>query len=164
MDWFAIYTRPQCEMQAADRLRASGAEVYVPISKRWAKPRRAKARRLVAKPAFTRYLFIRGAFRWADVRGVDGVEGVVANNLVPVRIPDRVVCDIRAAEDMGLFDIGRHPHAVVLAIGDQVTLVAGPLEGYRAVVKRPPKAKGDVRVEILGKQWTVPLDMIRPVA
>lgn len=164
--WFALYTAPQAEEIVARGLRRHSFQAYLPMSREIRPIRRRfdKRPRLVevSRPAFRGYVFV-GLTRpdWFTLRRMAGVLGVVANDSVPIRIPAATIEDILCAEDMGIFDVGQET-APRLVIGQHVRFVAGPMEGYEAVVAKPAKRTALVTVD--GRPIRAPVDQIRVVA
>lgn len=175
--WYVVRTEPRRESEAAKSLAALGPvetiEVYLPMSTRWARVRRGKRsskRTRVRCPAFPGYLFlgVAGLPDWLRVRMCPGVLGVVANEEhVPLRMGQDEVDEVRAHEDMGMFDFTVELRQVV--VGGRVMLTSGPLDGYVAVVTRVPKAETkpvEVAVDMMGRSVgaIVPIDKLRVLA
>lgn len=171
--WHVLYCAAHAELRAADDLRAAGFDVLVPMGKRWVRPRHTKSRREVSRPAFPRYVFLqmdyaRPGHDWMTVRETDGVESVLCNNSAPVRVADRTIEDLRVAQDMGLFDEDGIQPVIRFHKGDKVEITEGPLGGYIATVRKAPKGKGEVVVDLINnklfKATRVPFDKLKVVA
>lgn len=178
--WYVIHTRPGLEVDVSRDIRALGLDAYCPIATRWAKPRhrKAKARVKVQRPAFPRYVFVRvEGLRWAEIRAVHGVAGVVCAGQTPIQLTAREVEDVKAAEDMGCFDFTatdlRGGVDLRIAVGDRIVLTSGPLDGYVATVTRLPRGHGAGRDRTVGADVSmfggaaavvVPLDKFRILA
>lgn len=171
--WYVVRTEPRREKEAARGLADLGHEVYLPMSTRWARLRRRHGpgrRTRVRSPAFPGYLFlgVAGLPDWLVVRSRPGVLGLVASDEhVPLRLAQDDVDEVRANEDMGMFDFTVELRQVV--VGGRVMLTSGPLDGYVAVVTRVPKAETkpiEVEVDMMGRRVgaIVPIDKLRVLA
>lgn len=168
-EWRLLYVSGHDEFAVAEEVRALGYETFVAVSRRWVRPRRAKTRREVLRPAFPRYVFLRVGDRtdWMAIRDVRGVHSVLCNDNAPVRVLNATVEHLQVAQDMGLFDEDGHAPAIILKIGDQVTVSdeSSVFHGYTATVKRPPSSRsGTAQLELGPLTAMVPFDKLRVVA
>jgi transcriptional antiterminator RfaH len=163
--WYVVYTSIKCEFRAEKGLLAKGYDVFVPRAKRWIRHARKKTERVI--PLLPRYLFVGfdvDLMPWYEIRNTDGVEGVLSNNSIPVAVPAAAVEDLRAMQEIGVFD--ETTEVLRLSPGDSVKLVKGPFAGHVCTLK---SARGKARVEVIlalfGREniLRVPLSALRPV-
>eukprot|EP01037_Dinobryon_pediforme_P025174 gene25174-27219_t len=159
--WYLLHCNVLCEAKAAWGLLDRGVRAYLPLSRRWVRPSNVRGFKEIRRPAFLRYLFVGlDPLRpnWLAVRKTKGIESVICNNLAPVRISRMLIEDLMMLEDHGAFDQGTDPSAprpretVTIRVGDKVTLMSGPFEGYTGHVARAPKqVTGDALIELAGR-------------
>jgi transcription antitermination factor NusG len=130
MSWIVARTEPSREQTARRFLELAGFSVYIPVIRE----RHAKGgRRLVRlRPLFPSYAFIilqNG--RWWDVRWSIGVAAVIMAGDEPARLSDQIVDEIRGRERGGAIEL---PKCNGLKAGDQVRILAGPLQGQVGVL------------------------------
>jgi transcriptional antiterminator RfaH len=162
--WYVVYTNIKCEFRAEKGLRAKGYDVFLPRAKLWIRHARRKKERVV--PLLPRYLFVGfdiNLMPWYEIRNTDGVEGVLSNNSIPVPIPAAAIDDLRAMQEIGVFD--ETTEVLRLKEGDPVRMVKGPFAGHFCTLK---SARGKKRVEVIlslfGREnvLCVPLSALRP--
>jgi transcription antitermination factor NusG len=156
--WFAVWTRSQCETKVEDALRKRGLEVYLPRTRR---PSRRRDRRVMLhQPLFPGYVFLRFApsrDRYLRVASIDGVVRILGerwDTLWPipgeqVEAVHRVVTDCAGARSVPW-----------LRVGDRALIVAGPLVGLEGLVRdwRPGRAMFVVSVDLLQRSVAVEID------
>jgi hypothetical protein len=104
LSWFVVLTSPKGERKAQLGLPRAGYQTYLPESRRrviYTKKKEAKG-----YPLFPRYLFI-GRCPGQDfyyMRDVDGAEGIVRSNRVPVEVSAGLLPRLREREASGEFD------------------------------------------------------------
>jgi transcriptional antiterminator RfaH len=161
--WYAIYTQPRNEKLAADHLSRQDFEIFFP---RYMK-RRSHARKvdMVPAPLFPRYLFARfdsDEARWRAIRSTRGVVDLVRNGLDPVAVPDGIIDEIRARQDVDGFVVMARYYK--LRKGAKIRIEAGPFAEYEAIFETQ---RDDERViallSLLGRKVLVDLP-IRSVA
>lgn len=143
--WHLVYTAPMMERRVVKDLEAQGFPVFCPheVRQRVRRGRRIK----VTHPVFPRYVFV--AFdiereEWSrPILSTDGVAYILENNLVPVRIPERVIEDLRWADAHGMFDRDKLP-----AVGEALRVTEGLLAGE---IGKVLSAKPNNRVKLLLK-------------
>ncbi len=143
--WYVVYTTVKGEFRARLALEAQGFTVFLPVEKRWVRHARRKTQ--VMRPLFSRYLFVRfdiNRDHWYAIKRTDGVEGILTNNSIPVRVPAAAVEDLRQAQAIGAFD--QTTAVLRLKEGDPVRIASGPFKDFIARVK---EAKSRKRVDIL---------------
>ncbi|HZP76627.1 MAG TPA: transcription termination/antitermination NusG family protein [Pseudolabrys sp.] len=143
--WYVVYTGIKSEFRAKLALEAQGFAVYLPVEKKWV--RHARRRTQVMRPLFSRYMFVRfdiNRDHWYAIKRTDGVEAILTNDSIPVRVPAEAIEDLRQAQAIGVSD---ETTAVLrLQEGDPVRIASGPFKDFVARVK---EAKSRKRVDIL---------------
>src|SRR5262249_21998185 len=127
--WYVVYANIKCEFRAEKGLRAKGYDVFLPRARRWVRHARKKTERVV--PLLPRYVFVGfdiNLMPWYGIRNTDGVEGVLSNNTIPVAVPTGAIEDLRAMEEMGIFD--ETTEVLRLSPGEQVKMIKGPFAGH----------------------------------
>ena len=143
--WYVVYTNIKCEFRAEKGLIAKGYDVFLPRAKCWIRHARQKKERV--QPLLPRYLFVGfdiNIMPWYEIRNTDGVEGVLSNNSIPVAVPAAAIEDLRAMEEIGVFD--ETTEVLRLRAGDPLRLVKGPFAGHVCTLK---SARGKKRVEVI---------------
>lgn len=141
-DWFCLYTRSQAEHAVAKELTLRQVENYLPCFKtahRW-----ADRTRILERPVFTGYLFVRysaaGSELWppARLRTVLSIPGAV-----------RLIGSVPESEIEAIRILVLHPEAKpVKALpirGTRVRVRCGPLTGLEGISQR---IKGHCRVVV----------------
>lgn len=156
--WFAVWTRSQCEAKVEEGLRRRQIEVFLP---RVRVPSRRRDRRVVlAQSLFPGYLFLRftpsreSYIRVASTDGVVRVLGERWDALYPV--PDEQVEAVRR-----IVTVSETARAVPwIHVGDRVQIVAGPLVGLEGQVRewRAGRAVFVVSVDLLQRSVGVEVD------
>lgn len=144
--WFACYTNIKCEARAELGLKAKGFDTFLP---RETRIRVRRGRKItITLPVFSRYLFV--AFdpdreEWFHpIKSTDGVEALLENNQIPVRISAKVIDRLRHAEANGVFDKGKTPQA-----GEEFRVVGGgPFDDLIGKVMSAPQSN---RIKLLLK-------------
>lgn len=145
IEWFAVYTRPQAEVAASDRLRRQGYHAYLPMQRVWIS--HARRRRVASRPLFPRYLFValdRSTTGWHPILSTVGVADMVRIGDKPAVVNPTVIDTIRKREGEGAFD--RITAVQKFKLGEVVRIVAGPFEDC---IGRLVEASDDERVHIL---------------
>ena len=143
--WHAFRSHIKCELRAQDGIKELGFDVFVPLESRWIIRRRRKLK--VESPLFTGYGFVKFDIienEWPKINNVDGVEGLLSNNRVPVRVPEREIDQLKLAQKFGLFDRTKKPSPFKL--GDKVQIEEGPFSGF---IGKVIKARTADRINIL---------------
>lgn len=144
MNWYCIHTRPQKEHSTCQYFQESlDLETYAPRLREQRIIRRA--RRIVARPLFPRYVFCRfePALHYRAVRYAPEVIDIVHCGAAPIIVSDHLVEELRgwAGEDLD-----RSLLKPALRPGDLVIIGGGPLLGLRAVVQHEMSANDRVAV------------------
>jgi len=153
--WYAVYTLPSREFEAARHLEKQGFRAFL--------PRRLKtvrhARKVQTKVAafFPRYAFVAldpERHRWRSVNGTFGVVSLIGNGGAPMPVPRGVVETLVASTDKRGLLCFQEP----LEPGQRVRLLAGPFAEQFGVLERVDE-NGSVRVllDIMGGRIPVRL-------
>ena len=154
MYWCCAQVEPRRERLAWHCLSLAGYKVYQPLLRE--QRRSHHGRKIIATPAlFPGYLFIWVVRGWWDARWSPGVIRLIMDGLLPARVPDAVIGEIRARERGGFVEL---PKVHGLAPGMRVRVVSGPLSeqiGMLAVLR--PHERVLVLLQLLGGQQRVEL-------
>jgi transcriptional antiterminator RfaH len=122
-------------------LRLAGFETYFPRLREW---RRSHGRKIeVAAPLFPGYFFLTVEAQWHAARWSPGVVGLLMNGLVPARVADQIIDDLRKRERNGLIEL---PKRSGLKPGDRVKILRGPFADHFGLFA---SMRGHERVRIL---------------
>jgi transcriptional antiterminator RfaH len=163
--WYLIQTKPSGETVAEVNLLRQGYEVYFPRAIKPGRRRGQFREQIVA--LFPRYLFLRleeGHQPLAPVSSTTGVAGVVRFGFSYAIVPDAVIRDLRAREDVvtGLHRLGC---PFTLTAGMSVQIRMGPFDGLEGVFEREAGAdRVVVLLKLLGQtvRVQVPMDSVAP--
>lgn len=153
LSWFVVTCNVKCEKRAQLGLRRKGYATYLPTTKRWRV--HARKKEVSESALFPRYLFI-GLKPGQDLyamRSVDGVEGVVRNDTIPVRIPPESLSRLLEREQADEFDYTKLPELGPQYMpGDQVRLTAGAFTDVQGqVVSMLSKGRVEVLVSFMNQ-------------
>ncbi len=164
--WFAIWTHSHSEQLVHDQLVAKGFDAYAPTVLTWS--RRGGIRRLIPRPLFPSYLFVRRAMdkesyiEILKARGVVRLLGERWDRLTP--IPD---AEIGALQQVMSSDMAVLPHPY-LREGQRVRIDAGPLAGVEGIFlrSRPQRGLLVLSVDLLCQSISVEVDctVVSPIA
>jgi transcriptional antiterminator RfaH len=163
--WYLIQTKPSGESVAELNLLRQGYELYFPRAIKPGRRRGQLCEHVVA--LFPRYLFLRldeGRQPLTPVSSTTGVAGVVRFGFSYAIVPDSVIRDLRAREDVatGLHRVGR---SFTLVPGMSVQVRMGPFDGLEGVFERQAGAdRVVVLLKLLGQtaRVQVPMDSVAP--
>jgi transcriptional antiterminator RfaH len=117
--------------------------------------RRSHGRKItVTPPLFPGYLFVWVVRGWWDARWSPGVVRLIMDGLLPARVPDAVISEIRSRERRGLIELPK----LRLEPGMRVKVLQGPLQdqiGLLAALR--PHERVLVLLQLLGGQQQVEL-------
>ena len=159
--WFAVFSKPRREMEAAEQLTRQELTVFLPQVR---VRRRLRGQwRDVIEPMFPRYLFlwaVPGQDNLRPVRSTRGVVGLVrfGGELRPV--PEPVIAELRRVCEGGVLDL---PSPLVP--GSRVRILTGPFAGHEADLLHTDGAhRARVLLELLGQMNALafPLDALAP--
>jgi transcriptional antiterminator RfaH len=108
----------------------------------------------VTPPLFPGYLFVWVVRGWWDARWSPGVVRLIMDGLLPARVPDAVISEIRSRERRGLIELPK----LRLEPGMRVKVLQGPLQdqiGLLAALR--PHERVLVLLQLLGGQQRVEL-------
>ena len=155
--WYVAQTHSHAETKAIGHLVRQGFEVYLP---QYRKTRR-HARRVerVRAPLFPGYLFVAidvARERWRAIRSTVGIRSLICDGEAPLAVPDGIVDDIRAREDVdGLVDVPTPPPFVR---GDAVRIGDGPMRDQVGVFDcATDQDRVVVLLTLLGRQVRLPV-------
>ena len=123
--WYVVHTQANREHTATSHLKRQGFEVYLPIYQKTLN--HARSVKLVTRPLFQRYLFVRvnaKMQRWRSINGTIGVSYLITNGEKPVPTPRGIVEAIQGREDNQGLVMMSPP---VYAIGQRLEVVEGPM-------------------------------------
>lgn len=151
LEWYLIYTEPNCEYTAAYWLQRQGFMTFLP-EYRARRRRRRDPSFTVELPVFPSYLFVGqgvGEGRFKTIEDQRGVLRLVGVGGAPLRVPDAVIGELRAAtknqqfiEDDkrgGVRYVRQGVTAAELArvkLGDDVLVTDGPFASFIGHVVR----------------------------
>jgi transcriptional antiterminator RfaH len=157
--WHVVYTNIKCEKRARMGIEEKGFEAFLPVEKKQSIVRGRRTE--VIRPLFSRYVFVSFDIErdpWHDVKRVDGVEALVMNNSLPVRVPNQAIEALRSAMALGAFD--RTTRAATLKAGDLVSIVDGPFRDFVAeVADASDKKRVEIMLKLFGTERTISVDL-----
>lgn len=144
--WYACYTRGRHEKRVGQRLEQQGLEVFLPTVPRirtW-----HDRRQVVEFPLFPSYVFARCAESELGVAvATPGLVQIVKFDGRPVPVPDAEIANLRRLAG-GLEPREGAPElAPLIAEGQKVEIVSGPLSSVRGIVA---ETRGSKRVLVVG--------------
>lgn len=163
--WYAIWTRSQCETIVEDQLTRKRFDVFLP---RVRVPSRRRDRHVVlSQPLFPGYVFVHVApsrKAYIDVASTDGVVRMIGEKWdSPYSIPDEEVDSVRRIVQSGE-RIGAVPW---IRVGDRVKIVAGALAGLEGFVQawKAGRATFVVSLDLLQRSVgvEVPADVVERI-
>src|SRR5215475_8664682 len=153
MYWCCAQVEPRRERLASYCLTLAGYEIYQPLLR---EQRRSHGRKItVTPPLFPGYLFVWVVSGWWDARWSPGVVRLIMDGLLPARVPDAVISEIRSRERGGFVELLK-PRG--LTRGMRVKVLQGPLRdqiGLLAALR--PHERVPVLLQLLGGQQRVEL-------
>jgi transcriptional antiterminator RfaH len=156
--WYAVWTRNQCEGKVEDTLRQKGLSVFLPAVQ---VPSRRRDRRVVlAQPLFPGYLFLRFApsrESYISVASTDGVVRILGERWDALH----AVADEQIEAVRRMVTDGAGARAVPwINVGDPVEITGGPLAGTCGRVRewRAGRATFVVSVDLLQRSVAAEVD------
>jgi transcriptional antiterminator RfaH len=159
MGWYLIHSKPRQEARALENLQRQGYEAWLPMLT-VEKIRRGRIVQ-VTEPMFSRYLFIQldaVLSNWAPIRSTLGVSRLVTFGAVPASVPDELIEALR--------DTSAQEPQRLLAPGEEVLFVDGPLQGLRGIFQQHDgETRAMVLIELLSKPQAIAVNSgdLRPV-
>lgn len=160
--WYVIYTNIKCEFRANMGLKAKGFETLLPYIRK--RIRHGRQTSIVDRPVFPRYLFVKfdvDRDEWFHpIKTTDGVEDLIRNDSLPVRVPDQQIERLRRSQASGDFDLTRKKAVSEYAAGEMVRISEGVFSGFSATVlaAMPDKNRAELMLEFLGRKSKIELD------
>ena len=144
--WFALWTNSHCEQLVYENLTARGFRAFLPLMRDWS--RRAGVRRLIQRPMFPGYLFVRcdlAALGFSALAWLPYSRGPVCCDGQPSPVPAPLVEAIRRRLEQVNREGGESAEG--LKPGDPLVVQGGPFAGCEAIFDA--KASGAERVRVL---------------
>jgi transcription antitermination factor NusG len=98
--WIVAYTSAPLEF--AEKLRGAGVETFMPMEKRWTKPRRKKQPIEVSRPAFGPYVFVRmnkDQPRWGAIMKAPGYLYIVSEGRGNIlAVAEETIAELRSMD------------------------------------------------------------------
>ncbi len=164
--WFALWTHSNCEQLVRDQLTAKGFDAFLPTIRDWS--RRGGVRRLISRPMFPSYLFVRHSMdklSYIEIMKSNGLVRILGerwDKLAPVRD-----AEIDAIRQLVTSDLSLMPYPF-LREGQRVRITDGPLSGIEGILvrSRPNRGLLVLSVELLHRSVAVEVDCgaVVPVA
>lgn len=152
--WFAVWTRSRHETRVLTQLEGKGIEAFLPTITRWSRWKDRKKR--IDWPLFPGYCFAR--IDPADslpVLKCAGVVRLVSFEGRPAAIPDSQVEGVRTLVGSEL----KYDPCPLIAEGDEVVVVSGPLRGVRGrLLRKGSHARLVLNVDLIGQGVSVEVD------
>jgi transcription antitermination factor NusG len=153
MYWCCAQVEHRRERLASYCLGLAGYEIYEPRLRQQIRSR--SGRKIIrTPPLFPGYLSLWVVRGWWDARWSPGVVRLIMDGLVPARVPEAVISEIKSRERAGLIELPK----LRLAPGMRVKVLQGPLQdqiGMLAALR--PHERVLVLLQLLGAQQRVEL-------
>ena len=134
--WYLVFTKPHHENIAEIHLKRQGFASYLPLMQQRKKTRKRNLYQVITEPLFPRYVFTylkAGIDDWSKIRSTRGCVSLVHFGMLPARVPEKLVIDLRAAEtDRHLPENAKTP---LLKPGEKLEVIEGLLEGYEGILE-----------------------------
>lgn len=159
--WFAVFSKPRREAEAAEQLERQGFTAFLP---RVRLQKRLRGQwRMVIEPMFPRYLFLRatpGMDDLSPIRSTRGVVGLVRFGGEPRPAPDELIARL---QNLCKGVDGALSLSESLTPGSQVQILQGPFAGHAAeLLSVDGRQRARVLLSLLGKTHAVrmPVDWL----
>lgn len=160
MEWFVVHTQFNKEIVSENNLIRQGFETYMPKYKKIIN--HARKRRLVSRPLFPRYLFVKNHNKNMSVSSISsthGVSTIVSMDGKPAQISNNIINQIKSNENNeGIIDIKPFFNKT---IGEEVEIVEGAFTGKLGIfngINEDNRVK--VLFNILGKEITLSMSAL----
>lgn len=156
--WFALWTNSHCEQLVHDQLTGRGFQAFLPTMGAWS--RRAGHRRLIQRPLFPGYLFVRAVMdksRYVEVMKTRGLVRILGERWdCLAAIEDGEVDAIRQLISSDL-SLTPYPY---LREGQRVRITEGPLTDVEGILvrNRPNRGLLVLSVNLLQRSVAVEVD------
>jgi transcriptional antiterminator RfaH len=125
--WAACRLQPNRSALALHFLKLHGYEAYCPQLR---ERRTVRGRKMeILQPLFVGYAFVRIVLQWHTARWCPGTLGLIMDGLVPAKVPDSMISEIRSRERNGAIEL---PWCGPQR-GDRVRILRGPFQGACAI-------------------------------
>lgn len=160
-EWFIVYTlKPKKVIEELDDLSVHHFRAMMKVerlmrrTRKYANPKTE----IVEDPMFPGYLFVGAGL--VDPKYIDGVLGaLMASETAYYRLPNKIIEDLKAAIDLGLFD-KKKALREIFKPGSDVRIEDGPFIGFPGKVKKAMSGlRAEVLVDIFGRPTPVVLDL-----
>jgi transcriptional antiterminator RfaH len=155
--WTCVQLEPNRERLALHCLSAvNGFEIYSPrIKAPRIRPSRAP-RGNDTRPLFPGYVFVLIVLQWHAARWSPGVVRIVLDGMVPAKVPDRIIAELRARERGGAVELPEAPPGI--KVGERVRVLGGPFQGHFGLYAgMKPHERVELLLTLLGGQQRVTL-------
>lgn len=146
MVWAVVHSHPMAERKALSHLERQGFTCYAPREKITyiVRSRKVSGSRWL----FPRYLFVTVQDHWQRWFNTIGVSTVIMNGLVPAKLPDGWIENMKAQEHHGLINLKKSR----FKRGQHVQVTGGFLSGYRGIYQgQSSRQREIVLLEALGR-------------
>jgi transcriptional antiterminator RfaH len=128
-------------------LTLAGYKVYQPLLR---EHRRSHGRKIITTPAlFPDYLFVWVVRGWWDARWSPGVVRLIMDGLLPARVPEQIISEIKSRERNGFVELPR-PRGFVP--GMKVKVISGPFSNQIGLLGAlHPHERVTVLLQMLGR-------------
>jgi transcription antitermination factor NusG len=160
--WYVIATNPKCEEKAKQGLEELGYRVFLPMETIWVKvpEHRQKAKgckkEKVDRPLFRGYLFFgldKGVHPFEPAHMTDGVASIIRTGGEYMPVASTIINRLMAAVETGNHDTtAKEAEKLLGMIGQQVTIMEGPLVGFIATVLKATTQELQLELEAFGKR------------
>jgi transcriptional antiterminator RfaH len=152
--WYTLFTKPRREYQVSEILSEKGMETFVPTVLM------RRRGRLVERPFFPRYMFVRVDFDevgLSQVQWTPGLTRIVSFGGGPSPVPEEIIDHLR----MRLEQINETGTFSPFKPGDRVRIKSGPLRDLEAVFEKHLSSQDRVRIllNILGRVTRAEIDV-----
>ena len=133
LSWYAVRTRSKAEQLVSKGLKAKQFELLMPTYQA-VSPRKDR-RKILTKPIFKGYLFVRlqlNPKKHLKILKTLGVIQILKNSKGPLTIPDDQIENMKLLEH----HVGECFHSPEFAFGEKVVVKEGPLKGLKGTVGR----------------------------
>ncbi|HET6971729.1 MAG TPA: transcription termination/antitermination NusG family protein [Phenylobacterium sp.] len=156
--WFVCSTHGMQEKLALENLQRQGFEAYLPLQLVTEKPR-GQPPRVVSRPYFPRYIFVRvnmSVCGWRAIYGTRGIVGVLPSGDHASATLARLIEDLKARELEGLLQVAPELAPCPWNAGDKVTY-----DVFRDVIfhTRVDARRAIILVKMLGRESLKEVDL-----
>jgi transcriptional antiterminator RfaH len=153
MYWCCAQVEYRRERLASYCLGLAGYEIYEPRLRQQIRSR--SGRKIVrTPPLFPGYLFVWVVSGWWNARWSPGVVRLIMDGLMPARVPEAIIGEIKSRERRGLIELPK----LRLEPGMRVKVLQGPLQDHIGLLAAlRPHERVLVLLQLLGGQQRVEL-------